>query len=233
VRDALGLLTTLGRRGGRLNARAFAWFPVVGAAIGALVGTAWWLGNKWWTPSVAAAVAVVVDLGVTGMLHFDGLADSADGLLPHATRDRRLDIMRAPDIGAFGAIAIGAALILRTVTLASIGPSILLLAAIWAAGRALVASVPAFVDYARDDGIASSMIDGAPRWPVLAVPIAAACAWLAVGWLGAVAVVVGALAGTAVVWLARHRLGGFTGDVLGAAIVVTETVALLVAAGRS
>jgi adenosylcobinamide-GDP ribazoletransferase len=233
VRDALSLLTTLGRRGGRLNARAFAWFPLVGAGIGALVGTAWWLGEEWWAPSVAGAVAVVVDLGVTGMLHFDGLADSADGLLPHASRERRLEIMRAPDIGAFGAIAIGAALVLRTVTLASIGPSILLLAAIWAAARALVASVPGFVDYARDDGIASPMIDGAPRWPVLTLLVASALAWLAVGWLGAVAVVVGALAGCGVVWLARRRLGGFTGDVLGAVIVVTETVALLVVAGRS
>src|SRR5690349_17191095 len=98
----MGLLTTLGRRGGSLRARALGWFPVLGAALGALVGACWWGAGRAWTPWPAAVLVVVVDLAVTGMLHVDGLADSADGLLPHADRERRLAIMRAPDVGAFG-----------------------------------------------------------------------------------------------------------------------------------
>jgi len=233
MRDALGLLTTLGRRGGQLRAGAFTWFPLVGAGIGAVIGGVWWLGNEWWNAPVAAAVAVVADLGLTGMLHFDGLADSADGLLPHAARDRRLEIMRTPDVGAFGVVAIVAALLLRTVALASIETSVLLVTAIWCSSRSLVASVPAFVPYAREQGIASTMLDRAPRWPALAVPFAAAVAGLAFGVLGAVAVIAGVLAGVGVLWVAHRRIGGFTGDVLGATIVVTETVALLVAAVRT
>jgi adenosylcobinamide-GDP ribazoletransferase len=232
VGDAISFLTTFGRRGGVLRAGAFAWFPLVGAALGALLGGCWWLAGEYWTPFVAAAIVVVLDLAFTGMLHFDGLADAADGLLPHADRDRRLAIMRGPDVGAFAVCAVGIALILRTSALASQPTSVLLLVAIWASARALVASVPAVMAYARDDGIASSMLDGAPRWPILAVPVAIAATAIGPGVEAAVGVVVGVAAGVGVLALAQRRLRGFTGDVLGAVIVVTETVALVVAAGR-
>jgi adenosylcobinamide-GDP ribazoletransferase len=232
MREAIGLLTTFGRRGAGLSSRAFAWFPVIGGALGALLGACWWLGDRFWAAPVGAAVVVVADLAVTGMLHFDGLADSADGLLPHATRERRLEIMRTPEIGAFAMVAVAAALVLRTTALASRAPSVLLLVGVWAGARALVAAVPGFVPYARDTGIASSMLEDAPRWPVLTLPIAGAVAALGTGLAGAFAVGIGLVAGVGVLGLAWRRLGGFTGDVLGATIVVTETVALVVAAGR-
>jgi len=232
MRDAVGLLTTFGRRGGRLSAGAFAWFPVVGAALGGLVGGCWWLADRFWARPVAAAVVVLTDLVITGMLHVDGLADSADGLLPHATRDRRLVIMRTPDVGAFGVAAVAVALVLCTTALASRPPSVLLIIALWASARALVASVPAMMTYARDAGIASPMLDGAPRWPVLTVPVAIAVAAVGAQIAGASAVVLGVAGGIGVLVLAQRRLGGFTGDVLVAAIVVTETVGLVVAAGR-
>lgn len=232
MRDALAFLTTFGRRGGRLRPGAFAWFPLVGAALGALLGGSWWLADSLWPEPVAAALVIVVDLGATGMLHLDGLADAADGLLPHASRDRRLAIMRAPDVGAFGASAVAVALLLRVTALASRPVSVLLLVGIWAAARALVASVPATMTYARDAGIASSLLEGAPRWPALTIPIALAAATLGAGISGATGVVIGVVAGVGVLALAQRRLGGFTGDVLGATIVVTETVGLVVAAAR-
>ena len=232
MRDAVGLLTTFGRRGGRLTGRTFAWFPLIGAALGGLLGGCWWLADRFWPPAVGAALVVLADLAITGMLHFDGLADSADGLLPHATRQRRLTIMRTPDVGAFGAVAIASALVLRTTALATRAPSVLLIVALWAAARALVASVPAILPYARDVGIASPMLAGAPRWPVLTVPIAVGLAVIGADVAGAAAVIAGVAAGIGVLVLAHRRLGGFTGDVLGAAIVVTETVGLVVAAGR-
>jgi adenosylcobinamide-GDP ribazoletransferase len=232
LRDAVGLLTTIGRRGGSLHPRALGWFPVLGAALGALVGACWWAAHEAWKPLPAAVVVVVVDLAVTGMLHVDGLADSADGLLPHADRARRLAIMRAPDVGAFGVAVVCIALIGLVAALASQPVSVLLVVGLWMAARSLVAAVPALVPYARDEGIATSLLDGAPRWPVLCVPIAVVIAALDAGARGATAAVVGVVAGAGVLLLARRRLGGFTGDVLGATIVVVETVGLLVASAR-
>lgn len=233
MRDALGLLTTFGRRGGALTSRALPWFPLVGAALGALVGGAWWVADRAWSPLPAAVIVVVVDLAATGMLHVDGLADSADGLLPHATRERRLEIMRTPDVGAFGVTVVAITLVLIVAALATQPVSVLLVVALWCVARSLVAAVPSILPAARPEGMAADLVGGGHRILVLlALPAAVALAAWDAGVAGAVGVVAGVLAGAAVVALAARRLGGFTGDVLGAAIVVTEAVGLLVAAAR-
>jgi adenosylcobinamide-GDP ribazoletransferase len=232
MRDALALLTTVGRRGGTLSARALRWFPVVGAALGAVLGGWWWLADKWWPAGLAAVLVVVADLALTGMLHMDGVADAADGLLPHASTERRLEIMGAPDVGAFGAVAVGAVLLLRVFAFASMAVSLPLVVALWCASRSLVASVPALVPYARKAGIATSLLPGAPAWPVLAVGPALVLAAATEGIAGAAAVLAATGAGIGVIALARLRIGGFTGDVLGAAIVIAETVGLVVAAAK-
>jgi adenosylcobinamide-GDP ribazoletransferase len=231
MREALALLTTIGR-GAPLTSRALRWFPVVGLLAGAIVGGCWWGASQWWPPAVAAAIVVAVDLALTGALHVDGVADAADGLLPHLARERRLAVMRTPDVGAFGVAAVGAALLLQFASLASIHREPLLIVGLWCASRSLVASVPALVPYARHDGIASLLLDGAPRWPALCVLPAVLVAAVGAGTGGAAAVVAGVLAGVGVVALARRRIGGFTGDVLGAVIVVVQTVGLVVAAAR-
>lgn len=232
MRDAFALLTTFGRRGGALKASALRWFPVVGGALGVLLGALWWAADKVWPRPVAGAIVVAADLVCTGLLHVDGLADAADGLLPHASRERRLEIMRTADVGAFGIATVALTLVLATVSLASRAPSILLLAALWCASRSLVASVPAIVPYAREQGIATPLLQGAPVWPaVVAIP-AAIVAAVGAGVGGAVAVAACAVAVAAVVGLAWRRVGGFTGDVLGAAIVVGETVGLVAAAAK-
>ncbi len=234
MRDALGLLTTFGRRGGggRIDARSLPWFPLVGAGLGLLVGGAWWGAQQWWPRPLAAGLVLLVDACCTGLLHFDGLADAADGLLPHAPRERRLAIMRTPDVGAFGVLTVAIVVVLQAAALASRPANVLLLAALWCAARALVAAVPARMPYARDDGIATPLLDGARVWPALAILPAFAIAIAADGIAGGAAVVVAIVAGLATVGLARRRVGGFTGDVLGAAIVLAETAGLVVAAAR-
>ncbi|TMK63295.1 MAG: adenosylcobinamide-GDP ribazoletransferase [Actinobacteria bacterium] len=117
MREALGFLTVLGGPH-ELTPRALRWFPVVGAAVGALVGVVWWSANLVFAPLLAAVLAVAADLLLTGMLHVDGLADAADGLLPHAARERRLAIMRAPDIGAYAVAVVGVVLVTRVAALA-------------------------------------------------------------------------------------------------------------------
>ncbi len=234
---AFAFLTPVGR-GNPPSPEALSWFPAVGASLGLVLGGVWWTASKVWPAPVAAAVVVVADLGLTGMLHLDGLVDAADGLLSHLDRQRRLDVMADPRAGAFGVGAAGAVLLLRWSALAALPPRPLLLAGLWCASRTAMVVVARTVPYARPIGLASSFL--APRRggtanPALAIMGLAGAAVLAGAGSGLGGVIaVGALVGTtaAVTALARRRLGGFTGDVLGAAGLVGESVGLAVAAAR-
>ena len=232
MRAAMAFLTPLGRPT-TPTPGSFGWFPLVGAALGLVLGGAWWLASSLWPPVLAAAVVVALDLALTGMLHLDGLADSADGLLAHGIeRGRRLAVMAEPGVGAFAVAVIVVALLLRTATLAALAPSPLLLAALWSTSRTAMAVVAGTLAYARPAGLASSFL-GAPVAPVAIGGAALALALAAGDGLAAMGAVLAAGLGAAgVAALARRRLGGFTGDVLGAAGVVAETTGLLVAAAR-
>jgi adenosylcobinamide-GDP ribazoletransferase len=138
--------------------------------------------------------------------------------------------MRTPDVGAFGVCTVAIVVVLQAAALASRSASVLLLAAIWCAARAVVAAVPARLPYARDAGIATPLLAGARAWPALAVLPAVAVATVADGIAGGAAVAAAVLAVVGTIAFAMRRIGGFTGDVLGAAIVLAETAGLVVAA---
>lgn len=224
---ALAFLTPFG--GARTpTPRAVAWFPVVGALLGLALGLVWEAASVVWSYTVLPPVLVVVaDLALTGMLHADGLVDSADGLLPHLERDRRLAVMAQPDAGAFGVTVLAATLLLRSSALLSIGPDTVLLVALWMTSRAVMAIGLTSMDYARGDGLATAFRGGA-SWVAFAAPFAALALVHDVPRATAVAAAV--VAGTGVLLLAQRRIGGFTGDVLGAAGMVAETAGLVVAA---
>ena len=212
---------------------AIAWFPVVGAGLGLALGWLWVGGSRLWPATVAAGVVVAADLGLTGMLHLDGLADSADGLLPPMGSSRRLEVMADPSTGAFGVGTVAAVLLLRWVALAAMAPSVLLLAGLWCASRTAMAATVRLVPYARPaGGLASAFGTGRGAACVAGVVGAVALAGAGRGMAGVAAVTGSLVAAAAVVALARRRVGGFTGDVLGAAGMVGETAGLLVAAGR-
>src|SRR5262249_21353492 len=152
--------------------QAAVWFGPAGALIGAVLGALWWGTTNVWPAPVAAAIVVAADLAITGLLHVDGLADSADGLLPHLDRERRLAVMATPDVGAFGVAVVAAVLLLRVTALTAIDPqgwrAIALLAAFWCAARASMAVTMTMVPYARDAGLASSFLGGTPIAPIAA-----------------------------------------------------------------
>lgn len=232
MRSAFGFLTILGGAAPP-DRRAAAWFGVVGALVGLGVGVVWWGAAELWPPLLAAVLAVGADAVLTGMLHLDGLADSADGLLPPVERPRRLAIMAAPDVGAFGMAALVLVLAARVAALASLTPDLLLVAALWAGARAGMALTMATVPYARAVGAASGFADRRATPAVLSLLAAAALVVAGLGgWAGAATIAAPAAAFVAVIALAVRRLGGYTGDVLGAAGVAAETVGLVVAAAR-
>jgi adenosylcobinamide-GDP ribazoletransferase len=248
MRRALAFLTPLGGPA-TPTPRTLDWFPAVGALVGIAVGGIWWAAGKVWPPIVVGAVAVVADAVLTGCLHLDGLADAADGLLPPLERRRRLEVMRDPSVGAFGAVTLLAVVVLRFAAFAATPPRPLVIAGLWCGSRTAMAIIARSLPYARPDGgLASAFVDtsahtpageATSRWTrtavlsaVLGLAVALALAVIGLGPRGAVAVAAGTVGPAGVAGLAQRRIGGFTGDVLGAAAVVGETAGLLVLAAR-
>lgn len=234
---ALAFLTCLGGAT-TPDGRTLRWFPAVGALIGLALGLVWAGSDAVWTPLVAATIVVAADLAITGLLHVDGLADSADGLLPPLDRDRRLAVMADPTTGAFGVATVGAVLLVRVACLATTPVTIVGLVTVWATARAAIAVVALVVPYARPDGLARAFLpdDAAAARTTAATlgagtfAVAALVGAVAGGVSGLLAPVAVAVGAAAVTLLAVRRLDGFTGDVLGAACVVGETAGLLVLA---
>ncbi len=237
---AATFLTPFGGGRGAPPPEAVAWFPVVGAGIGLATGLGWRVAARVVAPGVAGALACVTDAALTGALHLDGLADTADGLFAHASATDRLAIMAEPQVGSFGAVVLASALGLKAAALGASTPSPVALGALCASSRSLMALATRSLPYARPGGLASAFLPDATdvgrrdaaRLAGAAGLLGAFVAATAVhGRRGALALVLGPLAGCGVVALARRRIGGFTGDVLGAAGVVCETVGLLVLSG--
>ena len=246
---ALGFLTVFGGARRPSPGQQY-WFPVVGAAIGATVGLVFWGASQWWPIPVAAALAVAADLAITGLLHIDGLADSADGLLPHLEPERRLAVMSAPDTGAFGVAVVGAALLLRWAGWTSSGlrgaQVVAATAGLWSLSRGLMALVLRLGRYARPGGGIATAFGGersshaaSRQWwgtiglAVLTAVLGGGGVLLGRGALaGVVVCAVALMMGLGVVWLAHRRIAGYTGDVLGASGVLLETAGLIALSAR-
>lgn len=209
-------------------------FPIAGALIGAFGAVVYWLFHGWLPPTVAAGIAVAALMLITGGLHEDGLTDCADAF--GATRDRTkaLEIMRDSRIGVFGAAALIVSILLRWTALASLsaGAGALALIVAHAGGRAAIAIGPGLTAYARSEGTGSLVAGGINRRSLLlTLAIAGIVAILFGGWAGLIAAAIGVLAGALMLAYAQSRIGGYTGDVLGAVEQVCEIAILCVLAG--
>ena len=208
-------------------------FPLVGAAVGGVCGLAADLLVPALPELVAGALAVGLAAILTGALHLDALADTADAL-GGATRERALEIMRDHRIGAFGAIALVLVLLLDAAAigaLAARNDAALVALGAGAAGRAAMLPLALVLPYARPgDGQGRVLGDLTVSQAVLGVAFGIALALPAgvPGLAGA-----GAAAACALVLAAfvRHWLGGVTGDVLGATAKLAETAFLVTALG--
>ncbi len=215
-----------------------AWaFPLVGAGIGGLAALAFLLaqlvGLGAWP---AAILSVLASVALTGGLHEDGLADTADGFFGGRDREAKLTIMRDSRVGTFGVLATVLSLALRAAALADIADVIhagLALVAAHAVSRATLPAAMYAMAPARSGGL--GVAAGSPRfWNVVtAAVIGILIAMAALGPMrGAIALGATSVAAVMLGRLARRQIGGYTGDVLGAFQQVGEIVMLLAAAAR-
>jgi adenosylcobinamide-GDP ribazoletransferase len=212
--------------------------PVVGAGIGLAGGIVFWLALSLGVPALAAALlALGSTVALTGALHEDGLADTADGLgaMLAGGRDREagLAIMRDSRIGSFGVLALILTVGLRAAALADLSAAVGLgaLIAAHAGARGLLPIVMQRLVPARADGLAVRAGRPDRDSALAAAGIGAAVALVTLGLVaGAAAMLAAAGAAWGVAALARRRLGGYTGDVLGAIEQAGETAMLIVAA---
>ncbi|MEV6821999.1 adenosylcobinamide-GDP ribazoletransferase [Nocardiopsis dassonvillei] len=248
---ALGTFTVFPVRAGRLDRRvagwAMVWAPVLGALLGGLTGAAAVLGTA---VGLSAALAAVLAVGLGALLtrglHLDGLADLADGLGSARPAEGALEVMRRSDIGPFGVVTLvvvlaAQALALGQLAQASAEAALTGAAAAGAAGRLAVAlACTPRVPPARPEGL-GAFVSGTVRLPgalLAAVPALLVCL---AGWAHApgfalacaLAVAAGLLAAGLLLRRAVRRLGGVTGDVLGALSETAVTTALVVAAAAS
>lgn len=216
-------------------ASAWAW-PLVGAVLGALgaalASAALWLGV---TPGVTAVLVLALGAMLTGGLHEDGLSDTADGLYGGWTKARRLEIMKDSRVGSYGVLA----LVLMTLARWSALTAVLVYGGHWAAlvatgalSRAPMALVMALLPNARGEGLSHATGRPSAATALVALLIAVAITVAVTGWT-AVPLVFAALGATLLLALiALRKIGGQTGDILGASQQLAEVACLAVLSAR-
>ena len=205
---------------------SLAWYPMVGLLIGGLLwGLSWVLAAA--PPMLAAGLLLLVWVALTGALHLDGLADSADAWVGGlGDRERTLAIMKDPRSGPMGVVALVLVLLLKFAALASLPPAscALLLAPVLA--RASLTAAFLSTPYVRSEGLGSALT-GAPRSACMLGLAFALVVGIAGGWRGAGAVVV--TVAVFALWrvACMRRLGGMTGDTCGALTEGVEAAVLV------
>jgi adenosylcobinamide-GDP ribazoletransferase len=239
---ALRFLTILpvpSRAGGEEKSlsRSVAYFPVVGLLIGLAVALLDSALIQIFPQALSSVLVVVALIAVSGGLHIDGLADTADGFLSSRPREQMLEIMRDSRTGPMGVIAIVCVIALKATAVASISPGLrwggILMMPL--AGRCALPIMFALLPYARaEGGLASVFQQSRPALSAFWAAGALACVgWFVAGTTGL------AMAGVSLVGIlmfsayTRSKIGGLTGDTLGAGCEIIELLPALVAAAAS
>lgn len=229
---ALGLLSRLPVNSDGKRGAACAWaFPVTGLILGTLAAAIGWVAAViGLSNGLTAGLALVSLVVMTGAMHEDGLADSVDGLWGGWDKKRRLEIMKDSHIGAYGVIALVLSLLLRwsaLTALAQAGMLTVSLIAVAALSRVPMVVIMAMIPHARNDGLSASVGRAGMTTAFIAVVIGTLVSIAFLGWAGLAPIIAVALASTAVTLIAIRKIGGQTGDILGATQQLSEIAALI------
>lgn len=211
--------------------QATRYFPLVGAGVGLVAWGVFAQARVGLPAGLASVLSLGATLLLTGALHEDGVADCADGLFGGRTRADALRIMRDSRVGAFGVLGLGVVLGAKVLAVAALdgGPA---LVAGHAAGRFWAIVPAAAMPYARADGMAAG-VAGPGATELAMAGVFGLAPVLLLGPRGPAALLLSGAVAIGIGWWARRRLGGYTGDVLGAVQVCTEVAVLLAALWRA
>jgi adenosylcobinamide-GDP ribazoletransferase len=227
---ALRFLTALplpspGPMSGRESGRSASWFPAVGLLLGLTLSVASWLLGLVLPPAIMGALVAALWAILTGGLHIDGLADSFDGLMASVPPERRLAIMRDPRTGAFGVLAIVMVFTLKSIAIANLRsafaitlPPVL--------GRWVMVLV-ALGPQAREEGMGAAFHAGLRRGDLWVAMLVTALTCGIYGWRGVLAFGLAHVFAYLYSQVVRWRIGGVTGDLIGASCELTEALALV------
>ena len=221
------------------------YFPLVGLLVGAIAATVYWAAASVWPAPVAVLLSTAASIYLTGAFHEDGFADMCDGFGGGMTRERVMEIMKDSRIGTYGAVGITLLVALKCMLLAMLEPAMAIASLLLAhpLSRLAAAALIWRLDYVRDEGkakplgkdmtdtefliaacgaaVPAAILGAAGFLPWLSIALATAFAAIAATWMGAKCV---------------RRIGGFTGDCLGAVQQLSEVaiyLAVLACAGQA
>jgi adenosylcobinamide-GDP ribazoletransferase len=206
--------------------KSLPWFPLIGAILGVILSLGFYFLRFVFSTFISSALVLALWAALTGALHLEGVADSGDGLLSTAPREKRLEIMRDPHVGAFGLIALCIVLIMKFAAIASLRNTVFLALAPIIARWAMV--LAAAFPLARTEGMAARFSDGLSRRGTLIATLFTALCAAALGARGVIAWVAATLVVLVLARIAQSRVGGMTGDVYGAVGELTEIAVLMV-----
>ena len=221
-------------------ARSTVWFPFVGAMVGSVGALIGWVTSSTWSAALVSCLAVIAMYLITGAFHLDGLADMADAFGGGWTVEQRMEILKDSRLGTYGTTALVLALLTEVVATADLisagGPAIFVLIGCHAMSRGMAVAVMRFAptagdglgaSYARELSLARTLAAVLSALLIGAVTFSFAEPDMAVG--AAVAIVAAAMVAVSamVVLLSQIKIGGITGDVLGAIQVLSYVTGLL------
>lgn len=207
--------------------KSIKYFPLVGAVIGIfLFGINFLAGKVTENRQIIAVIIVIAEIFITGILHIDGLEDTFDGLFSYAKKERMLEIMKDSRIGTNGAVVLILYFITKIILLSEVKPEYILLYPI--ISRLSTSMNAGLGEYARKDGMSNSIIEkNGPKEAVISVVITAVLSFLILKIKG-----LGVLAAAIVFILifmrnVKKKIGGITGDTMGASLELTSILILL------
>lgn len=206
-------------------------YPLVGMVLGGIgAGGAWLLSGFGLGPGALAGIVLIVTALLSGAMHEDGLADCADGFWGATDRARRFEIMRDSHIGTYGVLALILVTLLRWQALGVLLGEAYWLAPVAAAAlsRAMMPVVMAWLPQARRDGLGRSVGTVIPGPAVASVLLGTLIAALCLGTAALGALIVALILTGVVALTARRKIGGQTGDVLGATQQISEAAILTI-----